>query len=263
MNICVAIKQVPGTNKVEVDEKTGVLKRSGVEAKLNPYDLYSVELALRIRDMAGGGTITALTMGPNQAREALEEAYMMGADRMALMSDRRFAGSDTLATAYALAQGIELLGRFDLIITGKQTTDGDTAQVGPELAEMLGIPNISNVGKVLAVSSSSITVEYDMPYSVNVAQISLPCLISADKGRYSPRLPSYRRKKGLTEASFRLITMEDLPDKDPSHYGLDGSPTQVEQIFPPEARGAREMFDGTCEEAADHIFEDLKKEKLI
>ena len=265
MKICVCIKQVPGSSKVDIDERTGVLKRSGAEAKLNPYDLYTVETALRIKEMLKGTTVTvtALSMGPPQAKEALEEAYMMGADVMVLMSDRRFAGSDCLATSYALSQGIEYLGGFDLVITGKQTTDGDTAQVGPELAEMLGMPSVANVAKVLSAGKDSLTVEYDMPESVNVAKIALPCLISVDKGRYSPRLPSYRRKRGMADAPFLTLTADMLHDKDASHYGLDGSPTQVERIFPPEASNDRKLFKGSAEEAADFIYKGLSAEKLV
>ena len=265
MKICVCIKQVPGSSKVDIDEKTGVLKRSGAEAKLNPYDLYTVETALRIKEMLEGleVTLTALTMGPPQAKEALEEAYMMGADEMVLMSDRRFAGSDCLATSYALSQGIGYLGGFDLVITGKQTTDGDTAQVGPELAEMLGMPSVANVGRILAADRDSITVEYDMPESVNVARVALPCLLSVDRGRYSPRLPSYRRKKKLEGAPALTLTVDMLGDKDATHYGLDGSPTQVERIFPPEAANDRTVFDGTAEEAASLIYRSLTADKLV
>jgi len=143
MNILVCIKQVPGTAKVEIDPVTGVMRRDTADAKLNPYDLYAVEEALALAE-ATGGTVTALSMGPPQAREALLEAVYMGAGRAALVSDRRFAGSDVLATAYVLSQAASRLG-FDLIICGKQTTDGDTAQVGAEMAEFLDIPHAANV----------------------------------------------------------------------------------------------------------------------
>lgn len=129
MNILVCIKQVPGTTKVEVDEKTGVLKRDGVESKMNTYDLYAIETALRIKEKLHG-KVTVLTMGPPQASEIIKEAYMMGVDAGFLLTDRKFAGADVLATSYALSQGMKAIGNFDLIICGKQTTDGDTAQVG-------------------------------------------------------------------------------------------------------------------------------------
>ena len=134
MNILVCIKQVPASSKVEVDPQTGVLKRAGVESKMNPYDLYALETALRLRE-EHGGSVTVLSMGPPQAQAVIREAFAMGADAGVLLSDRRFGGADVLATSYTLAQGVRRAGRFDLLICGKQTTDGDTAQVGPEIAE--------------------------------------------------------------------------------------------------------------------------------
>ena len=130
MKILVCIKQVPGTNKVEVDEQTGALKRDGVDSKLNPYDLYAIETALRIREKTGG-SVTALTMGPLQAEAVIREAYMMGVDEGFLISDKKFAGADVLATSYTLFMGIKTIGEFDIVVCGKQTTDGDTGQVGP------------------------------------------------------------------------------------------------------------------------------------
>lgn len=146
MNILVCIKQVPGTSKVEVDPVTGVLKRDGIDSKMNPYDLYALETALRIREEKGG-TIKVLSMGPPQALSVIKEAYSMGVDDGVLLSDRKFGGADVLATSYTLSQGVRKMGDFDLIICGKQTTDGDTAQVGAEIAEYLGIPHAANIEK--------------------------------------------------------------------------------------------------------------------
>ena len=147
MNIFVCIKQVPATNKVEVDEKTGVLKRAGVLSKLNPYDLYALETALRLRERCGG-KISVGTMGPPQAQAVVREAYMMGADEGYVFSDRRLGGADVLATSYTLSQAIRSTGDYDLIICGRQTTDGDTAQVGPAVAEHMGIPHAAWVSAV-------------------------------------------------------------------------------------------------------------------
>ena len=144
MKILVCVKQVPGTNKVEVDPVTGVLKRSGVPSKINPYDLYAIETALSLAERYGG-TVDSITMGPPQAKAVILEAVCMGAQGGTVLTDRKFAGADVLATAYTLSQGIRGCGDFDLIVCGKQTTDGDTAQVGAEVAEYLGIPNVSNV----------------------------------------------------------------------------------------------------------------------
>ncbi|HEY8500420.1 MAG TPA: electron transfer flavoprotein subunit beta/FixA family protein, partial [Clostridia bacterium] len=176
MNILVCIKQVPGTNKVEVDEQTGVLKRAGIESKMNPYDLYALETALRIKERVGG-TITVLTMGPMQAESIIREAYMMGVDEGYILSDRTFAGADVLATSYTLSQGIKIIGNFDLIICGKQTTDGDTAQVGPAIAEHLDIPHVAWVSKINEVDDRKITVEQDLAESVECVELYYPCLI--------------------------------------------------------------------------------------
>ena len=148
MNIIVCIKQVPGTAQVEIDEKTGVLKRDGVASKMNPFDLFAIESAMRLKEKYGG-RVTALTMGPPQAEKVLREAFMMGVDDAVLLSDRRFGGADVLATSYTISQGIRKIGSYDLILCGKQTTDGDTAQVGAELAEFLGIPHLANVTKLM------------------------------------------------------------------------------------------------------------------
>ena len=145
MKCIVCVKQVPDTANVEVDPVTGVLKRDGTQSKLNPYDLYAMESALGLKEQLGG-TVDVITMGPGQAREALKECMCMGADRAGLISDRKFAGADVVATSYTLSQGIRRMGEYDLILCGKQTTDGDTAQVGPEVAQWLGIPHASNGG---------------------------------------------------------------------------------------------------------------------
>lgn len=158
MNILVCIKQVPGSNKVEVDPVTGVLKRDGVESKMNPYDLYALETALRLVETYGG-TVKVISMGPPQAGQIIREAFAMGAEEGILLSDRKFAGADVLATSYTLSQGVREAGEFDLILCGKQTTDGDTAQVGPEMAEYLKIPSVSNVKRIVSVDDDAITVE--------------------------------------------------------------------------------------------------------
>ncbi len=193
MNTIVCIKQVPGTSKVEVDEKTGVLKRDGIDTKMNPYDLYALETAFNIKEKKGG-SISVISMGPPQAMEVIREAFSMGADNGVLISDRKFAGADVLATSYTISQGIRETGDFDLIICGKQTTDGDTAQVGPEIAEYLGIPHVANVRKILEIENDYITVEMDMPNTVEIVEVKYPCLLTVEKDIFEPRLPSYRKK---------------------------------------------------------------------
>lgn len=262
MDILVCIKQVPGTAKVEVDPATGVLKRDGADSKMNPYDLYALETAFRLRERYGG-TVRAISMGPPQAAEVIREAYMMGADGGALITDRRFAGSDVLATSRAISQGIRKLGSFDLILCGKQTTDGDTAQVGPETAEYLGIPHIANVLRIIDVREGSAVVEMDLGDIIQTAEVRFPCLLTVEKGIFQPRLPSYRKKKSTKDREIQKITLEDFEDRDEQHYGLSGSPTQVEKIFPPETGGSRELWTGSGEELSGRIAGKLKELKFI
>ncbi len=261
MNILVCIKQVPDTNKVEVDPVTGVLKRNGVESKMNPYDLYAIETALRIREEKGG-TIWAISMGPGQAAGVIREAFAMGVDHGALISDRKFGGADVLATSYAISQGIKKLGDFDLILCGKQTTDGDTAQVGPEVSEWLNIPCVSNVSKIVELGEEAMTVEMDMSHDIEIANIQYPCLLAVDKDIFMPRLPSYVRKQATKDREITIITLNDLEDKDELHYGLNGSPTQVERIFPPQVNSHREMWDGTSAELTSQLLSKLKELKF-
>lgn len=263
MDITVCIKQVPGTTQVDIDEKTGVLKRDGVASKMNPYDLYALETALRLRQQYGG-TITVVTMGPPQAQAVVREAFMMGVDAGVVLSDRKFGGADVLATSYTLSQGVKAAGRFDLILCGKQTTDGDTAQVGAELAEFLGIPHATNVCKIHEVADGqAIIVDLDQPLTVDTARIQFPCLLTVDKGIFEPRLPSYRKLKETENREIRWISMADLEDQDPTHYGLNGSPTQVKRIFPPENDVQQVVYTGSPDELTNNLFNDLKSRKFL
>lgn len=261
MNILVCIKQVPDSNKVEVDPVTGVLKRNGVESKMNPYDLYALETALRIREKTGG-SITVITMGPGQAAGIIREAFAMGADTGVLISDRKFGGADVLATSYTLSQGIKQSGEFDLILCGKQTTDGDTAQVGPEVAEWLGIPSLSNVSRIVEQKESSLVVEMDMTDDIEVAEIQYPCLLAVDKDIFIPRLPSYVKKQETKDREIKVITLADMEDKEEKNYGLNGSPTQVQKIFPPQVNNHREVWNGDSKELAEQLFHKLKELKF-
>ncbi|MDF2546000.1 MAG: electron transfer flavoprotein subunit beta [Anaerosolibacter sp.] len=262
MEILVCIKQVPGTSEVEVDEKTGVLKRDGIDSKLNPYDLYAIETALKMKEEKGA-KVNVITMGPPQAAEIIQEAFMMGADNGALLTDRKFAGADVLATAYTLSQGVKKMGNIDLIICGKQTTDGDTAQVGPEMAEFLGIPHVANVRRIVELKEESIVVEMDMPNTIEVADVKFPCLITVEKGIFQPRLPSFKLKMATKDKEIPFYSMNDFEDQNEKNYGLNGSPTQVLKIFPPEANTDHEMWEGTGEDLADRLLTKLKELKFV
>lgn len=262
MEILVCIKQVPGTSKVEVDPVTGILKRNGIDSKMNPYDLFALETAFRIRKKKSG-TIKVISMGPPQAADVIKEAYMMGADEGALLSDRKFGGADVLATSYTIAQGIKLMGNFDIIICGKQTTDGDTAEVGSEIAENLKIPHVANVRKIIKLKEHSIVVEMDMPDTVEVQEVQYPCLITVEKDIYTPRLPSYKIKKVTLNKEVKIFSLKDLKDKDEKHYGLNGSATQVEKIFPPEVNSDKEIWRGTPDELSKRLSDKLEEMKFV
>jgi len=262
MEILVCIKQVPGTAKVEVDEKTGILKRDGVESKMNPYDLYALETAIRIKENLGGN-ITVVTMGPPQAKSIIKEAFMMGADCGYIFSDRKFAGSDVLATSYTLSQGIKTIGSFDLILCGKQTTDGDTSQVGPAIAEYVDIPHVAWVSNIVEIDERKIVVEQDMADSTEVAEILYPCLITVEKGIYQPRLPSYNRKMLTTDRPIHVLSFTDFPDQEEKNYGISGSATHVERIFPPESNNSHEIWEGEADELSSSIYDKIKKLKFV
>lgn len=258
MNIFVCIKQVPSTNKVQVDEKTGVLKRDGVSSKMNPYDLYALETALRLRE-ANGGRVVVGTMGPPQAQAVVREAYMMGADEGYVFSDRRLGGADVLATSYTLSQAIRSVGDFDLILCGKQTTDGDTAQVGPAIAEYLGIPHAAWVSK-LTVVGDGVDAEQQLQDVIETVHMPFPCLATVEQDIHMPRLPSLKVAKEIGDRPVTIQGLDSFLDTDPNHYGLSGSATQVERIFPPANDAGHEVWDG--EGAAEKLHDLLKKWKF-
>lgn len=262
MKILVCVKQVPGSSNVEVDPVTGVLKRDGVQSKMNPYDLYGIELALSLAEKYGG-TVETITMGPPQAKAVIVESVCMGAVGGTVLTDRKFAGADVLATAYTISQGIKKAGEFDVIICGKQTTDGDTAQVGAEVAEYLGIANVSNVLSVEGVADDKIMLTASLDDKVVKMSVKMPCLISVDGDINSPRLPSYKVKQGVTDDMVKFLTFEDFEDQNPDNYGLSGSATQVERIFPPEKNTEKHSITGNGAEQADGLFDLICDRKLI
>jgi len=259
MNIFVCIKQVPSTNKVQVDEKTGVLKRDGIASKMNPYDLYALETALRLREKNGGRVVVG-TMGPPQAQAVVKEAYMMGADDGYVFSDRRLGGADVLATSYTLSQAIQSVGDFDLILCGKQTTDGDTAQVGPAIAEHLGIPHAAWVSR-LEVVDGGVNAEQQLQDVIETVHMPFPCLVTVEQDIHVPRLPSLKTAREIGDKPVHIQGLDTFLDTDPNHYGLAGSPTQVERIFPPVNDVEHEVWDGS--DSAEKLMDTLKKWKFV
>jgi electron transfer flavoprotein beta subunit len=262
MKILVCIKQVPGSNKVETDPKTGVIKRTG-DAKMNPYDLFALESGLRLKEKYGG-ELNVITMGPPQAMAVIREAFGMGADEGAIVTDRKFGGADVLATAYTISQGIRsFVGIPDIIVCGLQTTDGDTAQVGPELSERLGIPSVCNVREIIEADDKSITVDMEMSTDIERVKIQFPCLITVQKDIVQPRLPSYKRMKATADKEIKSYTLKEMEDQDEKHYGLNGSPTQVQRIFPPTSDKEQVTWTGSSDELTGKIFDMLKKKKFV
>jgi electron transfer flavoprotein beta subunit len=261
MNIIVLVKQVPDTSEVRINRETNTLIRDGVPSIINPYDRYAIEEALRLREKHGG-KVTAVTMGPPQAAEALKEAVSLGVDDVALLSDRAFAGADTWATSYALSQGIRKIGDFDLVIAGKQAIDGDTAQVGPETADMLGIPFVAYIRKIEQVEGKKMVAERLMDEGYDVVETSLPALITVVKEINEPRVPSLKGKMKAKGLKVTVWTAKDI-GADESKLGLKGSPTQVVRIFPPAPRGQREILSGSIEEQVAIVAKKLKEQSLI
>lgn len=188
---------------------------------------------------------------------------MMGADDGLLLSDRKFAGADVLSTAYTLSQGITVKGLPDLIICGKQTTDGDTAQVGPEMAEFLNIPHVANVIRIRKIGDECIVVDMDMPNAVETVEVAFPCLITVEKGIHQPRLPSFRLKMDTKDKPITCLALKDFADQTETRYGLKGSPTRVVRIFPPETDREKEAWQGPGPELANKICDKLIREKFI
>jgi electron transfer flavoprotein beta subunit len=262
LHIIVCLKQIPDTAKVAIDPETGTLLRDGADSKTNVYDLCAFETALQIRNQTGGA-VTAVSMGPPQAGKVVREALMLGADDGFLISDRAFAGSDVLATAYTLSQALLANGAFDLIITGKQTTDGDTAQVGPAIAEYLNLPHAAWVTEIGEIAEDSITVKQDLGDVLLDAKLTFPSLITVEKSATVPGLPSYLRKKQFADTPIKTLSLADFADRDKNKYGINGSPTQVEKIFPPAANTDKITLTGSPDELAAGIFGLLKQKKYI
>lgn len=262
MKIIVCVKQVPGSNNVEVDPITGVLKRDGIQSKMNPYDLYGIEMALNLAEKYNG-EVRTITMGPPQAKNVIIESVCMGAKGGTVISDRKFAGADVLATAYTISQGIKKCNDFDIIICGKQTTDGDTAQVGAEVAEFLNIPNVSNVISIEEVSDGKVYLTASLDEKIVKMSVKTPCLISVDGDINSPRLPSYKVKQSVTDDMVEFLSFADLDDHNPDNYGLSGSATQVERIFPPEKNTERRIIEGDAHKQSEELYRLICDRKLI
>ncbi len=260
MRVVVCIKQVPDTTEIKINPVTGTLIREGVPSIMNPDDKGGLEMALRLKDLYGAH-ITVISMGPMQADVMLREAYAMGVDRTILLSDKRFAGADTLATSSAIAGALKTF-KWDIIITGRQAIDGDTAQVGPQIAELLGIPQITYVTDIKFKNKKTLTVKKETEEGYNLLQVDAPCLLtvlaSANKARYMS-------VSGIVEAYNKKVEVwgADKIDVEESLLGLKGSPTKVLKAFAKSTKQAGEVYEVDSDEAVGIIVSKLKEKYII
>jgi len=262
MKIIVLMKQVPNTNEVKIDPKTGTLIREGVPSIINPDDKNALEEALKIKEEKGG-SVTVLTMGPPQADYALREALAMGADEAILLSDRVFAGADTWATSLALAKAIQKIGSFDLIFAGRQAIDGDTAQVGPEVAEHLGLPQVTYVKKIISLEDKKVVVERALEDGHEVIECELPAVLTAVKELNVPRYPSIGGIVDAFSVKSPVVWNAETIGANPEEMGLKGSPTQVKRTFSPPVKGAGKMLSGTPKEAVSSLIQELREKHIL
>ncbi len=262
MNIVVCIKQVPDTNDVKIDPQTNTLIRSGVPSIINPFDENAIEEGLRIKEKLGG-TVTVVSMGPPQVESCLRDALSLGVDDVILVTDRAFAGADTLATSYTLGKTIEkYVSNCDLIIFGKQAIDGDTAQVGPGVAEYLGIPQMIYVTKVEEITPEKIVVKRELEEGYEIVESKLPAAITVLKGINTVRFPSLKGKMKAKSATIKIVTAKDI-EADENRIGLKGSPTWVSKIFTPPVKGNRQIIKDEDGSGVKAIISKLKELQVI
>ena len=262
MRIIVLAKQVPDTNEVKIDPVKGTLIREGVPSILNPDDANALEAALELRDNIPGTLVSVLSMGPPQATYMLRECLAMGADDAYLLSSRAFGGADTCATSTTLAEGVRKIGAFDIIFAGRQAIDGDTAQVGPQTAQRLGVPSVTYVRKIREIRENTIIVERALEDGYEVIEIQMPCVLTAIKEFNKPRYMSIMR---IEEAYEKDITIWDENDLNvsPDDVGLKASPTQVFRSFTPPPKGVGEMLAGTVPEMASALVAKLTGKHVL
>ncbi|RKX53967.1 MAG: electron transfer flavoprotein subunit beta [Thermotoga sp.] len=262
MNIIVLVKQVPATDKVKMDEKTGTMVRSGLDMELNPLDLHAIEEAVRMKEKRNA-KVTVISMGPPPAKYAVKDAIAMGCDEGYLLSDPKFAGADTLATAYTLARFIESLGKFDLIFAGERATDGETGQVGPSVAAQLGIPVVTFVSRIIETTDEKVRVRRSVEGGCEFVEVELPAVLTVVRELNDPRLPNLEGKLRAKRMDVPVIGFhEGLFD--PNRIGLNGSPTRVKKIFYPKiTRKTKLVKAHDPEKAVEELLDFLKERGFI
>ena len=262
MRIAVCVKQVPDTNEIRINPETGTLIRDGVPSILNNDDANALEQALQIKDANPDTTVTVITMGPPQAKEMLQECLAMGADEAILLSDRALGGSDTWATSNALAAGLRKAGPFDLIFAGRQAIDGDTAQVGPQIAEKMGLPQVTYV-KDFELEGDTVTVKRALEDGYEKLRVKLPCVLTAIKELNTPRYMSVAGILRAAKAEIQVWSADDI-GVDKTTVGLKASPTNVFRSFTPKPKGKGVSVEGdTPKEQAGNLLADLRAKHII
>ncbi|MEG1012048.1 MAG: electron transfer flavoprotein subunit beta [Ruthenibacterium sp.] len=262
MKIIVCAKQVPDTNEVKIDPIKGTLIRDGVPSILNPDDANALEAALALKDANAGSTVSVVSMGPPQACAMLRECMAMGADNAYLLSSRAFGGADTCATSTTIAAGIKKIGDYDIIFAGRQAIDGDTAQVGPQTAQRLGLPVVTYVQKIRNVSGGHAVVERQLEDGYEVIEVTTPCVLTCIKELNEPR---YMSIGGIYEAYEKPITIWSEADVElsPESCGLKASPTQVFRSFTPQPKGKGKILCGSVGEMAEQLITNLAEKHAI
>jgi len=263
MKIIVTAKQVPDTNEVKIDPVKGTLIREGVPSILNPDDANALEAALQLKDRTPGSTVTVVSMGPNQALVMLHECIAMGADDAVLLSSRAFGGADTCATSTTLAAGIQKLGDYDIIFAGRQAIDGDTAQVGPQVAQRLGLPVVTYVQKVREFKEGSVVVERQLEDGYEVIEVKTPCVLTCVKELNTPRYMTISGIIKACEETQVTIWNENDVNLPPEQCGLKASPTQVMKSFTPAPKGKGEMLSGSITEMATTLIAKLNEKHVL
>ena len=267
MNLLVCVKQVPDTTEIKINPETNTLMREGVPSIVNTFDAYALEAAARIKDKNPDTKIVVVSMGPEQAKSALKECLAIAADKAYLVSDRVFGGSDTLATSYILSKAIKKIeeteGKFDAIFCGKQAIDGDTAQVGPEIAEHLDYPQVT-YGLEAEADGDTLKVRKEVEDGVEVIGIRLPCVVTFTKPAWDPRYPSVKRKLAANRAEIPTLTAADLSTIDLTQAGLKGSPTKVKKTFVPQKKtGGVKIKEASNDESARKLYQLLSENHVI